>query len=192
MQHTEYHKEKRASLHAYRLSSPPNTICTARCHTVYHIDRLLLAKECNRTKDPNGWAERAWYRTLGTDLNFSVLPSMNPSITPLPAVLSLCGATSQMSAARSHLENQAWRALPPAVVVWPETALPPPVSPPYVLTESMCGCWGPWESLFSVSSITSGMGSSGNFYKRFPTLGYNRRMWTTWTLAITLDLTSLL
>lgn len=46
-------------LHANRLSGPPNTICTARCCIVYHIEGLVflqghhLAKECNRTEDPN-------------------------------------------------------------------------------------------------------------------------------------------
>lgn len=111
-----------------------------------------------------------------------------PSITA--AVLSLtCEVGSQMSA---HLEKQAWRGLPPAAGVGPETALPPPVSPPTGLTESACGCWGPWESPLSVSNITSGVTHSGHFYKSPPSLECNFRMWTDRALAIMLALTSLM
>lgn len=75
---------------------------------------------------------------------------------------------------------------------WPETALPPPVSPPKSLTESACGCWGPWESLLSVSNIASGVTRSGHFYKSPPSLECHFCMWTGRALAITLDLTSLM
>lgn len=76
-------------------------------------------------------------------------------------------------------EAEAWRALAPAAGV----SLPPPVSPPKGLTGSACGCRGPWESLLSLSNITSGVSRSGHVYKRPPSLECHFRMWTDRALA---------